>query len=148
MKTTVKTFWFCMLLMLAYSISGKAIDFTQTNMKHSNVAEVSASLSSCSSYALSNINKSSSIYADIKLIGVSDVELGSKPISETYSFNQQRLRRIIEDNLFLRNILLILSNHEAHLVQSLTKLYYSDKDPNYALAGCDYYIYTLRRILI
>ncbi|MCD7759323.1 MAG: hypothetical protein LUH52_06300, partial [Bacteroides uniformis] len=77
-----------------------------------------------------------------------DVELGNKPVSETYSSHQQRLRRVIEDNLFLRNILLMLSNHENLLVQGRSKLYYSDKDPYYALTGSDYYIYTLRRILI
>jgi hypothetical protein len=33
-------------------------------------------------------------------------------------------------------------------VQGRSKLYYSDKDPYYALTGSDYYIYTLRRILI
>ena len=75
-----------------------------------------------------------------------DVELGNKPVSETYSSHQQRLRRVIEDNLFLRNILLMLSNHENLLVQGRSKLYYSDKDPYYALTGSDYYIYTLRRI--
>ena len=147
MKTTVKTFWVCMLLMLTYSITGKAVDFTQVNGEQSNTTEVSASLSSCSS-TLSNINKSSSMFANTKLAWTSDVELGNKPVSETFSFNQQRLRRVLEDNIFLRNILLILSNHEGLLVQGRTKLFYSDKDPHYALAGCDYYIYTLRRILI
>ena len=31
MKTTVKTFWICMLLMLTCSISGKAIDLVQVD---------------------------------------------------------------------------------------------------------------------
>ena len=33
-------------------------------------------------------------------------------------------------------------------IRDSSKLYYSDKDPYYALTGSDYYIYTLRRILI
>ena len=74
--------------------------------------------------------------------------MGNKPITEIYSMNQQRLRRALEDNIFLRNILLVLSNHENLLVQDQSKLYYSDKDPYYAMTGSDYYIYTLRRILI
>ena len=44
---------------------------------------------------------------------------------QTYSSHQQRLRRVIEDNLFLRNILLMLSNHENLLVQGRSKLYLS-----------------------
>lgn len=49
MKTTVKTFWICMLLMLTCSISGKAIDLVQVDDRMTGTAEVSASLSSCSS---------------------------------------------------------------------------------------------------
>ena len=132
MKTTVKTFWICMLLMLTCSISGKAIDLVQVDDRMAGTAEVSASLSSCSSTSDNSIDKKNSLFTN----------------SETYSSHQQRLRRVIEDNLFLRNILLMLSNHENLLVQGRSKLYYSDKDPYYALTGSDYYIYTLRRILI
>ena len=57
-------------------------------------------------------------------------------------------RQVLEDESFLKNILLMLSNHENLLVQGRTKLYYSDQDPYYAIVGCDYYIFTLRRILI
>lgn len=111
-------------------------------------AEVSASLSSCSSTSDNSIDKKNSLFTNTKFAQTTDVELGNKPVSETYSSHQQRLRRVIEDNLFLRNILLMLSNHENLLVQGRSKLYYSDKDPYYALTGSDYYIYTLRRILI
>ena len=147
MRTTVKTFWICMLLMLTCCISCKAIDLLQVD-RMSGTAEVSASLSSCSSTSDNSINTKNSLLANAKFAWTTDVELGSKPVSETYSSHQQRLRRAIEDNLFLRNILLMLSNHENLLVQGRSKLYYSDKDPHYALTGSDYYIYTLRRILI
>ncbi len=148
MKTTVKTFWICMLLMLTCSISGKAIDLVQVDDRMAGTAEVSASLSSCSSTSDNSIDKKNSLFTNTKFAWTTDVELGNKPVSETYSSHQQRLRRVIEDNLFLRNILLMLSNHENLLVQGRSKLYYSDKDPYYALTGSDYYIYTLRRILI
>lgn len=143
MKTTVKTYWICMLLMLTYSIScNAAIDFTKVDGSFDKDCEISASLSSAS-----NIENTSSAFAHAKFTWASDVELGNKPITEVYSSNQQRLRRIFEDNMFLRHIFLILSNHENLLVQRQTKLYYSDK-ASYALSGSDYYIFTLRRILI
>lgn len=145
MKTTVKTFWICTLLMLTYSISGFAIDFTKVDGELANECEVSASLSSSSS--ASNIDNTGAVSAYAKFVWSSDVELGNKPLTEVYSSNQQRLRRVLEDNLFLRSIFLILSNHENLLVQGQTKLYYTDK-ASYASTGSDYYIFTLRRILI
>lgn len=147
MKTTVKTFWICMLLMLTYCISGNAADFTQVEAQLAEACGVSSSLSSCSSDS-DSFEKKTSSFANTEYAWIKDIELGNKPISENYSSQQQRLRRALEDNIFLRNILLILSNHENLLVQGRTKLYYSDKDPYYALTGSDYYIYTLRRILI
>ena len=137
-----------MLLMLTCCISGKAIDLVQVDDRMAGTAEVSASLSSCSSTSDNSVNTKNSLLANAKFVWTIDVELGSKPVSETYSSHQQRLRRAIEDYLFLRNILLMLSNHENLLVQGRSKLYYSDKAPHYALTGSDYYIYTLRRILI
>ena len=118
-----------MLLMLTCSISGKAIDLVQMDDRMAGTAEVSASLSSCSSTSDNSIDKKNSLFTNTKFAWTTDIELG-------------------KDNLFLRNILLILSNHENLLVQGRSKLYYSDKAPYYALTGSDYYIYTLRRILI
>jgi len=137
-----------MLLMLIGCISGKAIDLVQVDDRMNGTAEVSASLSSCPSTSDNSINKKNSFFTNTKFAWTTDVELGSRPVSESYFSHQQRLRRVIEDNLFLRNILLMLSNHENLLVQGRFKLYYSDKAPYYALTGSDYYIYTLRRILI
>lgn len=148
MKTTVKTFWICLLLTLVYSFGIKAANFSRAlGETISTACEVTASLSSCSSTS-DNLGTKESALSDTKYSWAQDVELGNKPISETYSYNQQRLRRALEDESFLKNILLMLSDHENLLVQGRTKLYYSDKDPYYAVAGCDYYIFTLRRILI
>ncbi len=146
MKTTVKTFWICTFVMLLCSISGKAIDFTKAGSQCGKDCEVSAAMSSIA--ATSDISKPNTAFSHTKFVWSSDVELGNKPITEVYTSNQQRLRRVFEDNLFLKNILLILSNHENLLVQGQTKLYFSDKAPYYALMGSDYYIFTLRRILI
>lgn len=148
MKTTVKTFWICTFIMLVCSISGKAIDFTKTGSELTDDYEASASTSSISAVSDINIDEPNITFSHAKLVWSSDVELGTKPLTEIYTSNQQRLRRVLEDNLFLRNIFLILSNHENLLVQGQTKLYFSDKAPYYALTGSDYYIFTLRRILI
>ena len=148
MKTTVKTFWISMLLILTCSISGKAVDFAQIGVKSAEVCKASATLSSCSSTSSKKIKQENSRFADISYSWTTVVELGTKPISEIYSSHQQRIRRVIEDNIFLRNIFLILSNHENLLVHGRSKQYFSDKDPYYAVTGSDYYIYTLRRILI
>lgn len=148
MRTTVKTFWICTFVMLVCSISGRAIDFTESGSRLADDYEVSTSTSSISAISDINIDKPTTTYSHANLVWSSDVELGTKPLTEIYTSNQQRLRRVLEDNLFLRNIFLILSNHENLLVQGQTKLYFSDKAPCYALAGSDYYIFTLRRILI
>lgn len=148
MKTTVKTFLISMLLILTCSISGKAVDFAKVCVKSAETCNVSATLSSCSSTSSKKIKQESSKFADTRFSWTTDVELGTKPLTEIYSSNQQRIRRVIEDNIFLRNIFLILSNHENLLVHGRTKQYFSDKDPYYAVTGSDYYIYTLRRILI
>ena len=148
MKTTVKTFLISMLLILTCSISGKAVDFAKVCVKSAETCKVSATLSSCSSTSSKKIKQESSKFADTRFSWTTDVELGTKPLTEIYSSNQQRIRRVIEHNIFLRNIFLILSNHENLLVHGRTKQYFSDKDPYYAVTGSDYYIYTLRRILI
>lgn len=142
MRTTLKTFWIYMLLMLCYCVNCNAFDFTKVEV---NLAEISHASLSTSTDITFNLDSS---FDPAKLIGFSDVYLGSKPVTEVYSSSQQRSRRAIEDNLFLKNILQILSNHENSLAMGQTKLYYSDKALCPGLTGNVYYIYTLRRILI
>lgn len=82
-------------------------------------------------------------------LSVSDVELGFKPVSETYSSNNLRLRRILEDSdLFKDTMRKWCLVRENLLVLDQSKSYYSDKDPHYASISCHYYIFALRRILI
>ena len=54
----------------------------------------------------------------------------------------------METSLFLKGIFLILSQHQNLMVHDQSKLYYSDKDPHYTSFSSEYYIYTLRRIII
>ena len=94
MKTTVKTFWISMLLILTCSISGKAVDFAQIGVKSAEACKTSATLSSCSSTSSKKIKQENSRFADISYSWTTDVELGTKPISEIYSSHQQRIRRV------------------------------------------------------
>lgn len=136
-----------MILMLTCSVSAKNIDFPKMDATRVETWEVSASSSFIS--ASSNTNQQRTLYFTLpKFMWAAGVMLGSKSASDYNLANRQRLRKIVEDNLFLRNILLMLSNHENLLVQDRAKLYYSDKDPYDALTGSDYYIFVLRRILI
>lgn len=57
MKTTVKTFWISMLLILTCSISGKAVDFAKVCVKSAETCNVSATLSSCSSTSSKKLNR-------------------------------------------------------------------------------------------
>ena len=78
MKTTVKTLWICMLPMLTCSISGKAIDLVQMDDRMAGTAEVSASLSSCSSTSDNSIDKKNSLFTNTKFAWTTDVELGKQ----------------------------------------------------------------------
>ena len=86
-----------MLLMLTCSISGKAIDLVQVDDRMAGTAEVSASLSSCSSTSDNSIDKKNSLFTNTKFAWTTEMCI---------------------------------------------------RDRYYALTGSDYYIYTLRRILI
>lgn len=149
MRTTVKTFLVFMLLILMYSLSSSAVNFTGMVDKEAAVCKVSASSSSLRNVSSNNaVNDAKSLFTNTKFMWSTDVELGNKPISERYSFNSQRFRRAMETSSFLRGIFLILSHHQDLLVHDQSKLYYSDKDPHYASFSSEYYIYTLRRIII
>ena len=149
MRTTVKTFLVFMLLTLVYSLSSSAVNFTGTVNKEAAACKVSASSSSLRNVSSDNVvNDTRSLFTNTKFMWSTDVELGNKPISERYSFNSQRFRRAMETSLFLKGIFLILSQHQNLMVHDQSQLYYSDKDPHYTSFSSEYYIYTLRRIII
>lgn len=138
-----------MLLTLAYSLSSSAVNFTGAVDKDVAACEVSASSSSLNNVSSDNVvNKTKSLSTDTKFMWFTDVELGNKSLSETYSFNFHRFRRAFETASLLKSIFLILSQHQNMMVHDQSKLYYSDKDPHYTSFSSEYYIYTLRRIVI
>ena len=106
---------------------------------------ISSSLKNASSDNVANNTRS--LFTNSKFMWTTDAELGNKPISERYSFNPYRFRRAVETASFMKGILLISSHHNL-LVHDQSKLYYSDKDPHYTSFSSEYYIYTLRRIVI
>ena len=141
MRTTVKTFLVFVLLMVTYSLSSRAVNFT-------GMVDKAASTSSLKNASSDNVaNNTRSLFTNSKFMWTTDAELGNKPISERYSFNPYRFRRAVETASFMKGILLISSHHNL-LVHDQSKLYYSDKDPHYTSFSSEYYIYTLRRIVI
>jgi len=148
MRTTVKTLLVFVLLALTYSLSSKAVNFTGMVDKAAAACEVSASSSLGNASSDNVANHTKGLFTNTKFMWATDAELGYKPISETYSLNHYRLRRGVETTSFLKDIFLILSYHQNLLVLDQSKLYYSDKDPHYASFSSEYYIYTLRRIII
>ena len=148
MRTTVKTFLVFVLLIVTYSLSSRAVNFTGMVDKAASTCEVSASSSSLKNASSDNVaNNTRSLFTNSKFMWTTDAELGNKPISERYSFNPYRFRRAVETASFMKGILLISSHHNL-LVHDQSKLYYSDKDPHYTSFSSEYYIYTLRRIVI
>lgn len=147
MRTTVETYLILMLLMLTYSLSSEATIFSGMADREDATCEVSTS-SSIGCADSSNVNSNNGdISYDIKSAWTSYMEL-AKPLSEPYSLNHLRIRRTLETTSFIRSISFILSQLRSSLVLGQFKLYYSDKDPHYASFSSEYYIYTLRQILI
>ena len=136
MKSSPRFILACILLMLSFSISGNAMDFSTCISSCESTCQFSESSSD-------NTNHRSSVgghhvdYDNTQSLSISDVELGFKPVSETNS--NYRLRRIIEINDSLK---------ENSLVLDQSKSYYSDKDPHYSIICSEYYVFALRRILI
>lgn len=149
MRTTVKTFLVFVLLMVTCSLGSRAVNFTGMVEKAASTCEVSASSSSLKNASSDNVanNTRSNLFTNSKFMWTTDAELGSKPISERYSFNPYRFRRAVETASVMRGLLMISSHHNL-LVHDQSKLYYSDKGPHYTSFSSEYYIYTLRRIVI
>lgn len=144
MKVSLKLILAFTFLMLSYSISGNAMSLDSCISK----ADCSCQLSQSSSdgQADSSINANSLGVDKSQSLSISDVELGVKSLSETYSSNF-RLRRFVETNV-LDTIHKFFLLRENLLVLDQSKSYYSDKDPHYSIICSDYYVFALRRILI
>lgn len=144
MKVSLKLILAFTFLMLSYSISGNAMSLDSCISK----ADCSCQLSQSSSDGQtdSSINANSLGVDKSQSLSISDVELGFKSLSETYSSNY-RLRRFVETNV-LDTIHKFFLLRENLLVLDQSKSYYSDKDPHYSIICSDYYVFALRRILI
>lgn len=85
----------------------------------------------------------------VQTFSFSDMELGFKSVSETYSFcSSQRMRRAVEFLDVFKGFVHELCLRESLLVLNRSKSCYSNKKLYRAHAGCEYYVFALRRILI
>ncbi|WP_455585750.1 hypothetical protein [Bacteroides sp.] len=144
MKASVKFILTFVLLMLSFSMNSSALNCTDAGTCTCQISESSSS--TCTS---SYVDGEITYHNKLQTLSISDIELGAKPISESYSFSHnQRLRRVIEVSDFMKNIMQKLCLRENLLVLDKSKSFHSDKDPIDAQSSCEYYIFALRRILI
>ena len=145
MKFSPKFILAFLLLMLSFSVSGNAVNFSPRIFSDSpcQLSELSSD-----SHQRSSVDGQSVSYDSVRSLSVSDVELGLKLVTESNS-NNYRLRRIIEINDSLKDVMhKFLVLRENSLVLDQSKSFYSDKDPHYSIICSDYYVFALRRILI
>ena len=145
MKFSPKFILAFLLLMLSFSVSGNAVNFSPRIFSDSpcQLSELSSD-----SHQRSSVDGQSVSYDSVRSLSVSDVELGLKLVTESNS-NNYRLRRIIEINDSLKDVMhKFLVLRENSLVLDQSKSFYSDKDPHYSITCSDYYVFALRHILI
>lgn len=144
MKTSVKFILTFFLLMLSFSMRGMALNSAENSSCTCRISEFSSG-----AYTSNCIDEDLSYHNKLQTLSLSDVELGAKPLSESYSFSHnQRLRRVVEISDSLRNIMHKLCLRENLLVLDKSKSFHSDKDPVDAQTSCEYYVFALRHILI
>ena len=145
MKLSPKFILAFVLLMLSFSVSGNAMNFSTCIFSDS---PCQLSKLSSDSNQRSSVDDQSVSYDNSQSLTISDVELGFKLVTESNS-NNYRLRRIIEINDSLKDVMhKFLVLRENSLVLDQSKSFYSDKDPHYSITCSDYYVFALRHILI
>lgn len=144
MKAAAKSTLMFIFFVLLFSISGRAWNVAE-DAYHSISCQVSVS---SSDYNVDD-REGSGLHESQSLSG-SDRTFGLKPVSESCSYaSSLRLRRIIESVDIHKDIMQkFCLLRESLLISDKSKSYYSDKNPHYASVSCEYYIFTLRRILI
>lgn len=145
MKTSVKFILTFLLLMLSFSMRGMVLNHAESS---SCTCQITAYTSDAciSSHC---VDEDIYYHSKLQILSFSDVELGAKPLSESYSFSHnQRLRRMLEFSVSLRTMLHKLCLRENLLVLDKSKFFHSDKDPVDAQTSCEYYVFALRHILI
>ena len=101
MKLSPKFILAFLLLMLSFSVSGNAMNFSTCIFSDSpcQLSELSSD-----SNQRSSVDGQSVSYDSVRSLSVSDVELGLKLVTESNS-NNYRLRRIIEINDSLKDVM-------------------------------------------
>lgn len=141
------------LLMLSFSMRGESLNIMALSDKDcstvcNSTSEAFESSESSEASVFNNSNKSYDANG-IHLLSFSDVELGFKPVTETYSFfNSQRMRRAIEISDYFKNLTHGMCLRENLLVINKNRSYQFVKALHSSQSSCDYYIFALRRILI
>lgn len=145
MKYSLKFTVTFILLMLSFSMSGRAVNFGVSVPS----SECACQLSESSADNSTSTFNRTSCANKLQGLSISDTDLGIKSVEVYSSINNYRLRRIIESNDSLKDILhkfcLLRKNL---LVLGQSKSYYSNKGPHYSVTSSDYYVFALRRILI
>lgn len=118
MKLSPKFILAFLLLMLSFSVSGNAMNFSTCIFSDSpcQLSELSSD-----SNQRSSVDGQSVSYDSVRSLSVSDVELGLKLVTESNS-NNYRLRRIIEINDSLKDVMqkfLVLRENSLVLDQSI-----------------------------
>lgn len=141
MKLSPKFILAFLLLMLSFSVSGNAMNFSTCIFSDSpcQLSELSSD-----SNQRSSVDGQSVSYDSVRSLSVSDVELG---LNQTLIIivcgeslkSMTSLKDVMQKFLVLR---------ENSLVLDQSKSFYSDKDPHYSITCSDYYVFALRRILI
>lgn len=102
MKVYPKFILAFLLLMLSFSMSGNATDFSSCILNCDSSCQFSESSSGTNNR--SSVNGHSVGYDNSQSLSISDVELGFKLVSESNSHNY-RLRRIIEINDSVKDVM-------------------------------------------
>lgn len=151
MKTSLKFILLSLLLVLALGMKSDVVDFAVVSEAHctdsDNTCEMLAS-SSVSASELSSTNVVDAFNDRMRLMSFSDMEMGFKLVTETYSFNGSRMRRAVETSDFFKHLVHGLCLRENLLVLDKSMSCRLDKAPHSTQSSCDYYIFALRRIII
>lgn len=139
-----------LLLMLSYSMRGEVMNYACSLYKDC-MCEISDALSSDTNETYQSwLNNHSCSFSKSDNSVYSNAAIAVKSISESNSSsNNSRLRRAVECNDMLKDIMhkyfLLRGNM---LVFDLTKSHRSYRNRYYFLTSSDYYVFTLRHILI
>lgn len=146
MKYSLKFIVAFILLMLSFSMSGSAVNFGNCIPYSECACQLSEYSADNNSSTFANRTSCANKSQDFS---ISDSDFGIKSAEAYSSINNYRLRRIIETNDSLKDVLYKFCLLRKNLpVLDQSKSYDSNKGPRYSITPSDYYVFALRRILI